>query len=53
MNVTVSLRCMAHEFYFLNSLMQWTFSPPCTGVRGVSLGSFASTMQSEDMMTTN
>jgi Flp pilus assembly protein TadG len=55
MNVTVSLSCMTHQFYFVNGLMQWVFAPPCPGLtgpsQGPSLGSFATTMQSEDMAT--
>jgi TadE-like protein len=53
MNVTVSIRCMTHQFYFLGPLMNWAFAAPAgcpagTPV-GVSIPSFATTLPSEDM----
>jgi hypothetical protein len=54
MSVTVSIRCMTHEFYFIDALLKWTFSPPsgCPAtLRGPPIPSFASTLQSEDMVT--
>lgn len=54
MDVTVSLRCMTHEFFFINGLMGWAFSPPAAcpkDLKGPSIPSFATTLQSEDMAT--
>ncbi len=54
MNVTVSIQCMTHEFYFVDVLLKLTFSPPsgCPAtLRGPPIPSFASTLQSEDMAT--
>lgn len=57
MNVTVSIRCVQHQFYFLQSLMGWTMpSPPaaCNGIAvptGVVMPAFATTLPSEDLQT--
>ena len=54
MNVTVSLRCVSHELYFLDSLMRWVMTPPQNCPQGTVapvLPAFATTMQSEDMTT--
>ena len=54
MNVTVSIRCMTHQFYFIDALMNWVFSPPpgCPStLQGPAIPSYASTLQSEDMVT--
>jgi TadE-like protein len=53
MNVTVSIRCMTHQFYFINALMGWIFAAP-TGCpagtpAGPSIPAFATTLTSEDM----
>jgi hypothetical protein len=57
MNVTVSIRCMTHELYFLGPLMNWAFTVP-TGCpagtpAGWSIPSFATTLPSEDMCTSD
>ena len=54
MNVTVSIRCMTAESYFLGALMAWVFTPPagCGGVAmapGWPLPAFATTLPSEDL----
>ena len=62
MNVTVSIQCMTHQFFFidalirlLNPLANWIFltpvgcSPPPPS--GPTIPAFASTLQSEDMVT--
>jgi TadE-like protein len=55
MNVTVSIRCMTHQFFFINALMGWVFSGPpagCpAGAAGPAIPAFASTLQSENMLT--
>ena len=57
MNITVELRCVRHEFFFLSALMRWVFSAPvsaCTGngiTDGVPLPTFTSTLPSEDLTT--
>ena len=54
MNVTVSIQCMTHEFFFINALMGWIFPPPpgCpTSLKGPAIPTVATTMQSEDMFT--
>lgn len=50
--VTVSLRCMVHELYFLNALMQWVFPPICgKPARGWPTPAYATTLSGEDMVT--
>ena len=50
MNVTVTLQCMTHQFYFLGALMNWVYTPPCgTTLQGPTLPTFSTTMQSEIM----
>lgn len=57
MNVTVSIRCVQHEFYFLPSMLSWVMpSPPasCNGItvpKGVVLPPFSTTLPSEDLAT--
>jgi TadE-like protein len=54
MNVTVTIQCMTHQFFFIDALMNWAFSPPpnCpTTLSGPTIPNFASTLQSEDMRT--
>lgn len=53
MNVTVSIQCMTHQFYFIDALMNWIFaSPACNNtLQGPTMPTFASTLQSEDMVT--
>jgi Flp pilus assembly protein TadG len=54
MTVSVSLTCLNHQFYFIDALMNWTFSPPagCTGnMQGPAIPSFASTLQGESLAT--
>jgi hypothetical protein len=55
MNVTVSIRCMTHQFFFIGGLMGWVFSGPPSGCpagpAGPAIPAFASTLQSEDMLT--
>jgi Flp pilus assembly protein TadG len=57
MNITLSLRCVRHDFYFITSLMRWVFSTPesqCTGIggsTGVALPTFSTTLPSEDLTT--
>jgi len=57
MAVTVSIKCMTHQFYFIDALVPaWAFpSPPgCpAGLQGLAIPKFASTLQSEGMVTTN
>jgi len=56
LNVTVRIRCMTHEFYFLGALMNWAFTVPagCTGTpTGPSIPSFATTLTSEDMCSSD
>jgi Flp pilus assembly protein TadG len=57
MNVTVSIKCMTHPFYFLSGLMNWFLAVP-TGCpantpKGWLIPKFASTLQSEDMDSSN
>jgi hypothetical protein len=53
MDVTVSIQCMTHRFYFLGALMRWIFTVPrgCPSgtVAGIRIPSFATTLPSEDM----
>jgi Flp pilus assembly protein TadG len=53
MNVTVSIRCITHQFYFLGGLMNWAFAVPVGCPAGTPAGwsipSFATTLPSEDM----
>ena len=54
MNVTVSIQCMTHQFFFIDALMRWAFTPPAgcpVTLRGPAIPGFASTLQSEDMST--
>jgi Flp pilus assembly protein TadG len=57
MNVTVSIRCRSHQFYFLGALMGWTFPPlpnSCPGplaTNGPRVPAFATTLPSEDLVT--
>jgi Flp pilus assembly protein TadG len=57
MNVTVSIRCMTYEFYFLGALMNWAFAAPAgcpAGTpAGLSLPSFATTLPSEDICSSD
>ena len=62
MNVTVSVQCVTHQFYFLSALMNWVFSTPtdaqgnlCSPAppKGPSIPAFASTLQSEAMDSSN
>jgi Flp pilus assembly protein TadG len=53
MNVTVSIQCVTHQFYFLGGLMNWAFAVPAGCPAGTPAGwsipSFATTLPSEDM----
>jgi Flp pilus assembly protein TadG len=52
MNVTVSLTCMSHQFFFIDALMNWAFTPPAgcpSTLQGPPMPSFSTTMQSEEM----
>ena len=55
MNVTVSLQCLTHQFFFIHRLMQWVFSAPAVGcpagAAGPPIPAFASTLSSEDLAT--
>lgn len=52
MTVTVSIKCMTHQFYFIDALMGWVFPPPAGCLTtGPAIPTFASTLQSEDMVT--
>ena len=60
MSVTVSIRCMAHNFYFIGGLMAfftgsaWTYTAPdgCPAApTGPQIPAFATTLTSEDMTT--
>jgi TadE-like protein len=57
MNVKVSVNCMTHQFYFLSGLMGWAFGTPAgcpaSTPKGPSIPTFASTLQSEDMDSSN
>ena len=56
MNVKVSINCMTHQFYFLSALMKWVFPTPvgCPNApKQPSIPTFASTLQSEDMDSSN
>jgi hypothetical protein len=53
MEVTVSIKCMTHQFFFIGALMGWIF-PSLTGCdptppAGPSIPGFASTLPSEGM----
>lgn len=51
LEVTVGLRCMNHEVYFLVALAGWAFTPraDCPGDSGVPLPSFATTLTTESL----
>src|SRR5262249_29409710 len=64
MNVTVSIECMTHKFYFIKALMGWIFTAPsnytnpvggapaCPATTaGPRISRFAATLTSEDMTT--
>lgn len=55
MSVTVSIKCMTHEFFFLRGLMQWTHPAPPAGCPagrpGPLIPAFATTLPSEGMYT--
>ncbi len=57
MNVTVSIRCMSHEFFFLGALMGWAFPPLPNGcptplaTNGWALPTFSTTLTGEDLVT--
>jgi Flp pilus assembly protein TadG len=54
MNVTVSINCMYHTFYFIGALMGWTYQAQqgCSGTpAGWSIPSYSTTLTSEDMAT--
>lgn len=54
MNVTVSIQCMTHQFFFIDVLMGWIF-PPHPGcpssLKGPAIPIVTTTMQSEGMFT--
>ncbi|MFN4143532.1 TadE/TadG family type IV pilus assembly protein [Aestuariivirga sp.] len=55
MNVTVQVRCVTHQFYFLQPLLGWAFGslpPDCAGINqpvGIALPTFTTTLPSEDL----
>ena len=52
MNVTVSLSCMNHTFYFIGALMGWTFQAQqgCSGTpAGWAIPTYSTTLTSEDL----
>ena len=55
MNITVSLRCLTHQFFFIQRLMGWAFNAPAvgcpTGPAGPTVPAFASILASEDLTT--
>ena len=55
MDVTVSIRCMTHQFFFLSALMGWAFPALPAGCpaapAGPAIPAFATTLPSEDMVT--
>ncbi len=57
MTVTVSLRCMKHQLFFLEPLMGWAFPAlpsACNGIPtnpGMTLPDFSTTLPSEDLAT--
>jgi Flp pilus assembly protein TadG len=54
MDVTVSIRCMTHQFYFISALMQWAFAAPAGCPAGTPAGPsipFVTTLTSECMDT--
>lgn len=57
MTVTVSLRCMKHQMFFLEPLMGWAFPAlpaACNGIPtnpGIQLPTFSTTLPSEDLTT--
>ena len=54
LNVTVSIRCLTHRFYFIEALTNWIFSPPAgcsNNLLGPAIPSFASTLQGESLAT--
>jgi Flp pilus assembly protein TadG len=53
-NVTVSINCITHQFYFIDALMSWAFSPPAgcpANLQGPAIPNFASTLQGESLAT--
>jgi Flp pilus assembly protein TadG len=55
MNVTVSIKCMTHEFFFIGALMGWVFPPPPTGCpvapAGPVIPAVATTLTTEDIFS--
>ena len=59
MNVTVQLRCMTHQLFFIAGLVRWTFANLAAGCSGITLGAskgivmppFSTTLPSEDLKT--
>ena len=55
MDVTVSIRCMTHQFFFLGALMNWAFAAPPAGCpagpSGPAIPAFATTLTSEVLVT--
>lgn len=59
MNVSVELRCMTHEFYFVGGLLDWVFGSlpaSCSGIttgaeNGLIMPPFYTTLPSEDLAT--
>ena len=56
MTITVSLKCMTHQFFFIRGLMNWVYSAPqapCPAGQqpGPQMPSFASTLPTEDLET--
>ena len=53
MSVTVSFKCLTHEFFFLSGLMGWAFTAPASpcpaGAAGPPIPAFATTLPSEDV----
>jgi hypothetical protein len=55
MDVTVSISCMTHQFFFINGLMGWAFPAPAGCPAGTPGGplipTYATTLTSESMAT--
>jgi hypothetical protein len=64
MDVTISIECMTHQFFFINGLMRWIWTapsnytnpsaspPPCPATTaGLPMPRFATTLTSESMVT--
>jgi hypothetical protein len=55
MQITVSITCMVHTFYFIGALMQWSYgsaAPGCTGTpTGWYIPAYSTLLTSEDMAT--